>query len=210
MKLYADTPMRRSRQIFGDLWVLAWVAISVWLATKVYAVTMALAVPGRKIESAAKSMGDKLRDAGGGVDNVPVIGDKIAKPFNGAGGAADSLADAGRSQAEVVHTFAWWLSIAVAIVPIVMLLSMYIPLRLRFVRKASTHVALRDTESGIDLLALRAITNQPLKVLSGISDDPAGDWRDGNQQVIRALAATELRDSGLKPKAVVTPRRAKS
>ncbi|MFT4201371.1 hypothetical protein [Gordonia sp. (in: high G+C Gram-positive bacteria)] len=206
MKLYADTPMRRSRQVFGDLWVLAWSAFSIWLATKVFDVTMALAVPGRKIESAAKSMGDKLRDAGNSADNVPVVGGKLAAPFNGAGGAADSLADAGHSQAEVVHTFAWWLSIAVAIVPIVMLLSMYIPLRMRFIRRASTHVALRDTESGVDLLALRALTGQPLKVLSAISSDPAGDWRAGNPHVVRALAAVELRDTGLKPSAVVTPR----
>ena len=32
MKLYADTPARRSRQIFGDLWVVAWDVFSVWLA----------------------------------------------------------------------------------------------------------------------------------------------------------------------------------
>jgi len=206
MKLYADTPVRRSRQVFGDLWVVAWSAFSVWLATKVYDVTMALAVPGRKIEGAATTMGQRFRDAGTSADHVPVVGDKLAKPFSGAGGAADALADAGRSQAEAVHTFAWWLAIAVAIVPIVMVLTMYIPLRLRFVRRASTHVRLRDTEAGIDLLALRAITGQPLKVLSAISDDPAGDWRIGNAAVIRSLAAVELRDCGLKPSAVIAPR----
>lgn len=206
MKLYADTPVRRTRQILGDLWVVAWAVFSVWLATMVFDVTMKLAVPGRKMESAATTMGEKLRDAGNSVDNVPMVGDKLAKPISGAGGAADSLADAGRSQAEAVHTFAWWLAIAVAIVPIVMVLSMYIPLRMRFIRRASTHARLRDTEAGIDLLALRAITGQPLTVLDDITGDPAGDWRSGNLPVIRALAAVELRDLGLKPSAIVAPR----
>ncbi|GAB08788.1 hypothetical protein GOARA_021_00250 [Gordonia araii NBRC 100433] len=206
MKLYADTPARRTRQILGDLWVLVWSAISIWLATVVFDVTMKLAVPGRMIEGAGSTMGEKLRDAGNSADNVPMVGDKLAKPFEGAGGAADTLADAGRTQAEAVHTFAWWLAIAVAIVPIIMVLSLYIPLRLRFIRRASTHVRLRDTEAGIDLLALRAITTQPLTVLDDISDDPAGDWRRGHVPVIRALAAVELRDSGLKPSAVITPR----
>lgn len=199
MKLYADTPIRRSRQVLGDLWLLAWTAFSIWLATKVYDVTMALAVPGHKIESAATTMGEKLRDAGTSADNVPMVGDKLAKPFGGAGGAADAIADAGRSQAEAVHTFAWWLAVAVAIVPIVMMGSMYLPLRLRFLRRASTHVRLRNTEAGIDLLALRAIATQPLNVLSAISDDPADDWRDRNTPVIRSLAAVELRDCGLRP-----------
>lgn len=208
MKLYADTPLRRSRQIFGDLWVLAWAALSIWLATMVYDVTMKLAVPGRKMESAATTMGEKLRDAGSSVDGVPMVGDKLSKPITGAGGAADSLADAGRTQAEAVHTFAWWLAIAVAIVPVVMVLSMYIPLRLRFIRRASTHARLRDTEAGIDLLALRAITSQPLTVLDDITGDPAGDWRRENPAVIRALAAVELRDLGLKPSAIVAPRAA--
>ena len=49
------------------------------------------------------------------------------------------------------------------------------------------------------LLALRAIATQPLNVLSAISDDPAGDWRDRNTPVIRSLAAVELRDCGLRP-----------
>ncbi len=203
MKLYADAPLRRSRQVLGDLWVLTWTAFCVWLATKVFDVTMALAVPGRKIQSAATTMADKLRDTGTSADHVPMVGDKLAKPLNGAGGAADALADAGRSQVEAVHTFAWWLAIAVAIAPIVMALSIYLPLRLRFVRRATTHIRLRDTESGIDLLALRALTGQPLTVLGAISDDPAGDWRAGNAPVIRALAAVELRDAGLKPGAVI-------
>ncbi|QKT06566.1 hypothetical protein HUN08_04705 [Gordonia sp. X0973] len=206
MKLYADTPARRTRQIVGDLWALAWTAFCVWLAVKVFDVTMALAAPGRTMESAGATMADKLRDAGKSADKVPVVGDKLSKPFDGAGGAADSIAHAGRAQAEAVHTFAWWLAIAVAIVPIAMLLSVYLPMRWRFIRRASTHVRLRNTEAGVDLLALRAITGQPLKVLSAISADPAGDWRAGNPPVIRALAAVELRDCGLKPSAMITPR----
>ena len=106
MKLYADTPIRRSRKVLGDLWLLAWTAFSIWLATKVYDVTMALAVPGHKIESAATTMGEKLRDAGTSADNVPMIGDKLAKQFGGAGGLRDEgLLDSALARPVNKHTY---------------------------------------------------------------------------------------------------------
>ncbi|MFT3715821.1 MAG: hypothetical protein QM774_07700 [Gordonia sp. (in: high G+C Gram-positive bacteria)] len=203
MKLYADTPVRRSRQIVGDLAVVAWIAFVIWLGTKVYDVAMKLAVPGQKIDEAATSLGDKLRDAGGTADRVPVVGDQFAKPFGGAGGAADAIADAGRAQVDAVHTFSWWIGVAVAVVPILLALAIYIPPRWRFIKRASTHVALRDTHAGVDLLALRALSSQPLKSLTAISDDPAGDWRRGHRQSVQALAALELRDTGLRPREVI-------
>ena len=52
------------------------------------------------------------------ISGVPVVGDDVRKPFDGAGGAADNLAAAGRAQVEAVHTLAFWLGIAVAMIPI--------------------------------------------------------------------------------------------
>lgn len=41
------------------------------------------------------------------------------------------------------------------------------------------------------------MARQPMHRLARISDDPAGAWRRQEPEVVRALAALELRDSGL-------------
>ena len=51
--------------------------------------------------------------------------------------------------------------------------------------------------SDLDLFALRALARQPMHVLAKVSDDPAGAWRARDREVVTALAALELRDSGL-------------
>jgi hypothetical protein len=45
------------------------------------------------------------------------------------------------------------------------------------------------------------MVGQPLHVIAKISDDPMGAWRPGDQEVIAALVAAELRRSGLNPPA---------
>ena len=51
----------------------------------------------------------------------------------------------------------------------------------------------------LDLFALRAMANQPMPRLAAVSDDPAGAWRRGDDEVIHALALLELREVGLRP-----------
>ena len=109
MKLYADLPARRTRQIVGDLVVLGWVVLWIWLANVVHDATMKLAVPGRQIDEAGSDMADRLRDAGSTVSEIPLVGDGASRPFDGAGSSADRIAEAGRAQVEAVETLAFWL-----------------------------------------------------------------------------------------------------
>ena len=50
MKLYADGPVRRTRQMLGDVILVLWVVLWLKLANVVHDATLALATPGRKIE----------------------------------------------------------------------------------------------------------------------------------------------------------------
>ena len=177
MKLYADLPARRTRQIVGDLVVLGWVVLWIWLSQVVHDATMELAVPGRKIDAAGTAMADGLRDAGSTVSEIPLVGDGASRPFEGAGGSADELAEAGRAQVAAVETLAFWLALAVALIPILIALAVYVPPRVRFVRRAGAGQRFLDSAADLDLFALRAMTNQPLHVLARISPDPAGAWR---------------------------------
>lgn len=197
MKIYADAPVRRSVQMLGDLLLVGWVYLWVQLALVVRDATLLLAEPGERISDAGTGLAAQLRDAGSAVGGVPLVGDEVRAPFDGAGGAAERIAAAGQSQVEAVQTLAFWLGLSVAAIPILVGLAVYVPLRWRFIRQATAGRRFVDSADDLDLFALRAMARQPLHRLARISDDPAGAWRRGDPEVVRELAALELRDSGL-------------
>lgn len=198
MKLYADTPLRRTRQLLADLLFVLWVVAWVWIGSAVHDGTMALAEPGRQTAESATSMASGLADAGSELDDVPLIGDGIAAPFDEAADASERLADAGRSSVRAVEDLALWLGFSIALIPILVVAALHLPRRWRFARAAGAGARFVDANEDLDLFALRALANQPMHVLGRISDDPAGAWRRGEQDVVRALAAVELRDVGLR------------
>lgn len=197
MKLYADSDGRRSLQLLGDLLLVGWLYLWVQVALVVRDATLSLARPGREIAEAGGGLAGQLREAGRTVGDLPLVGDEVRAPFEGAGGAADRIAAAGQAQAEAVTTLAFWLGLAVGAIPILIALAVYLPLRWRFVRQATAGARFIDNSDDLDLFALRAMSRQPLHRLARISDDPAGAWRRGDPDVVRALAALELKDSGL-------------
>ncbi|WP_027860684.1 hypothetical protein [Marmoricola sp. URHB0036] len=199
MRFYADTSVRRTLQIAGDLGVVLWVWFWISIARKVHEATLGLARPGRAIDSSASDLSDRLRDAGRTVSDVPLVGDSVRSPFDKAGGAANGLAEAGQQQVAAVGSLAHWLGLAVALIPILALMCFYLPPRVRFVRRATAGQRFLDSGADLDLFALRAMTHQPLHVLARIDDDPAGAWRRGDAWVIERLAGLELRSVGLRP-----------
>ena len=199
MKLYADGPVRRLRQMLGDIILVLWVVLWLWLARVVHDSTLALAAPGRRMASASGGMDGKLRDAGSAVGDLPLVGDRVRSPFDGAGRAADEIAAAGTAQVEAVQHLAFWLGLTVGALPILLVVLVYLPLRWRFVREASAGQRFVDATADLDLFALRAMCHQPMHRLARISDDPVRAWQDRDPDVVRALAVLELRDAGLSP-----------
>ena len=199
MKLYADRSVRRARQVTGDVLVVLWILLWIQLARVVRDATLALAAPGRKIEAAGGGLAGRLRDAGSAVDDVPLVGDKVRSPFDGAGDAADQIAAAGSAQVHAVENLAFWLFVVVAAVPILVVLAFYLPRRWRFAREASAGQRFVDADADLELFALRAMTHQPMHRLAAISDDPVRAWRIGDPDVVRRLAVLELDDVGLRP-----------
>lgn len=199
VKLYADLPGVGFRQFLTDLIVAAWLGFWVWASIWVYHKVMSLAVPGQKIESAGEGMAGGLSDAGGKVGSVPAVGDNLAAPLHRAASAATALADAGRAQQDAVHNLAIALVALVLVVPIALVVLGWLPLRVRWIRRATLAATLRSKPSGRDLLALRALTQQPLRRLVRIHPDPATAWRDGEAAAMQSLADLELRTLGLRP-----------
>lgn len=199
MKIYADSEGRRLAQLVGDLVLLVWLYACVQIALVVRDVTLSLAEPGKQVAEAAGGLADRLRDAGETVGEVPVVGDEVGAPFDGAGDSADQIAGAGASSAAAVADLAFWLSLSIGAIPILIALAIYLPRRVRFIRQATAGQKFIDASEDLDLFALRAIARQPMHVLAKVSHDPAGAWRRGDTEVIDALARLELKDAGLSP-----------
>ena len=191
--------------MLGDVLLVAWVALWVWVGQAVYDATMLLARPGAEIADAGNGLADRLRDAGAVASDAPFIGDELASPFDGAGEAAEHIASAGAAQVHAVQQLATWLGWSIGLIPILIVLAVYGPLRWRFVREASAGQRFIDAAEDLDLFALRALARQPMHELARISDDPAGAWRRGDVAVVHRLAALELKDVGLRPPSLRSP-----
>lgn len=198
MKIYADRAPTAIRQLITDLIVVAWVYAAIRAALWLHDLVQKLAVPGEKLESAGNGMADGLGDVGDKVDRVPIVGDDLTSPFERASDAARSLADAGADQQALVDELALALAIGLLIFPIGLVLFIWLPLRMRWMRRAGAAVSLRTNPSGRDLLALRALANQPLRTLNKVDPDVVDAWRRGDDTTVRKLAALELRALGLR------------
>lgn len=196
--MYADRLPTAIRQVVTDLivviWVYAWVRAGLW----VHGMVLKLGVPGQKLESAGSGIADNLADAGSKVGRVPLVGDQLTKPFNGAAGAARSIADAGRQQQEIVGNLAVILALMAVALPLAIVLFVWLPRRLRWMRRAGVAGAVRDRPAGRDLLALRALASRPLDELAALGPDIAQSWRNGDAAAVDALAELELRRLGLR------------
>ncbi|MEU6024011.1 hypothetical protein ACGFIK_24740 [Micromonospora sp. NPDC048871] len=198
MKIYADRFPVALRQLLTDLLVVAWVYVTIRGVLWLHDLVQRLAVPGQKLEGAGGGLADNLAEAGGKVGRVPLVGDELTAPFERAAEAARSLAEAGQDQQELVDQLALALSVGMAIVPLGLVVFGWLPLRVRWMRRAGSAAALATAPAGRDLLALRALSTQPIRRLTRIDPDVAQAWRHGDEQTITALAALELRHLGLR------------
>jgi len=197
VKLYAERLPTAIRQLLTDIIVVIWVYLWIRAAFWVHDMVQKLAVPGQKLETAGGGIADNLAQAGGTVGRVPLVGDQLVKPFNGAADAARSLSDAGRQQQEVVGKMSVTIALIAVAVPLALVLFLWLPLRLRWIRRAGVAGVVRDQPAGRDLLALRALASQPLNELAKLGPDIAQSWRNGDAAAVDALAGLELRKLGL-------------
>lgn len=157
MRLYAQTPARRNRQVFGDLIAVILVAAAVKFALAVHEAIMLLAEPGRKVESSGDSLATELDNAGDAASRVPLVGDLLKKPLQSAADASTGFADAGQSLQHIVSQVAALTTTALIVIPVAFVLLLWLPPRLRWIRRSISIRRLLDAPGGADLLALRAL-----------------------------------------------------
>lgn len=200
MKVYAERPWRLTRQIVADLILAGWSLFWIWAAVWLYQFVQRLAVPGQKLESGGDRLATNLSDAQQKAEGVPLVGRQLAAPFGSAAEAAQGIADAGRSQQEVVGDLATVLGWFTALVPVMLALAIWIPFRAMWIRAATAAARIRKRPGGAELLALRALASAPLRRIMDIDEDVVSGWRTGAPSCVDALARLELRRLGLRAK----------
>lgn len=194
MKLYAEVPYHRTRQILIDaavvVWCLAWIRLGMWIDTLVNR----LQGPGRAIEDAGAGLAGNFTSVSERVSDVPLVGDTLRDPFEAAARASSALQQAGQTHQDVIHALAIWLGVLFAIIPIGYVLMRYLPSRLRWIREASAAHQLRIDADDLHLFAIRAVATRPLYELRRACPDPAGCLARGDYE---PLAALELGALGL-------------
>lgn len=184
-------------QFVADLFVAVWVVLWWSVARTTERTVDAIATPARSSGDAARDLRDQMREAGEQTGRIPGIGADLRKPFDGAVGSLQGVIDAADEQVATVERAGLLLGWLVFLIPVVIVLLIWLPARIRFFLRARAAQRFIDAQADLDLFALRAMVAQPMHVIAKISDDPVAAWRRGDPDVIRALAAVELRQSGL-------------
>jgi hypothetical protein len=194
---YATTPARLVGQLVSDLLIAAWITVWVLVGLGVHHAISTIAKVGTQVKDGATGIADNLGSAGDSADRIPLVGDTVAKPLRAASEAAMDLAGAGQNLNTTSTWLAVLLAIAVASPPILAVGMPWLFLRIRFFRRKWTVIALAQNPSGVQLLALRALANRPLRKLTEVSPDPVGAWRRQEPAAVHGLAALELRSAGV-------------
>lgn len=202
MRLYAEIPLYRGRQLLVDVLVIAWVVAWVQIGSKVYSLMERLTEPGRLIEGAGSDLTRGAGRARANVEDLPLLGGALSRPFESIAGVGHLLENAGQDQQEVVHSLALWFGFLLAAIPILLVLSIWIVRRWRWMSDASTARRVRDEAGGLQLFALRALTTRPIAKLKRASPDPAAAYASGDYS---DLANLELRELGLRPVLPIGP-----
>jgi hypothetical protein len=196
MKLYAERPGRVARQLLADLLGLAWLAGFGWAAAGARQLMLRLQVPANSLTNAGTSIGDAFAGAARTAAKVPFVGAQLAAALDTGRAAGQSLAGVGEQQLTTIAELATGTAVLVALVGALPALVLWLPLRIRYARLAGAAVACRERNA--DLLALRALTAVSVRRLRAVTEDPASGWRRNDPDVVRRLAALELRRLGLR------------
>jgi hypothetical protein len=199
MRLYPDIPVRRANTAARDAAMLIALIVLAVIGLWVYHAVDSLEILGHGVHDAGAAVQNGFNTAADKVDGVPLVGGSIAGGLRDAGSATGgNVADAGTRGAERVHRVALLLGVLMFLLPAALLVSRYVPERLRQIRVLND--AQRVLSTGGDperrrLVAMRAAFALPYATLLQHTRDPIGDLAAGRYE---ALVDAIAEDAGLR------------
>ena len=198
MQLYAQHSVLRTRQLAADLGMLAWLVLWVLVARTVHGAVLVLAEPGKAVEDLGNSVAGNMDSAAGVAEDVPVVGDDLAAPFDALADASGSVSGAGQAAQDAVGTLATVLAVVLVVLPVGWLLLRWLPWRLNYAREAGAARRLLTGTPDLHVLAARALATAPLPRLAALPGGTGAAWQAGDPAAVRALATLELQRLGLR------------
>lgn len=195
MPLYAPSRALRRRQLAADVGLLAWLVLWLLAARAVHGAVLDLAGPGRAVEGLGASVAESMSSAAQVAEDVPLVGEELAAPFDALGSAGASVGGAGQAAQDAVGTLAAVLAVALVVLPVGWLLLRWLPWRLGWLRESAAARRLAAADPAV--LAARAVATAPLGRLADLPPGTVDAWRSGDPDATRALAAVELDRLGL-------------
>lgn len=196
MKLYAELPSQRYRQVLFDAFAVTWCYL--WIRVGMYLNDLVdkLSAAGRLLIDAGQDLEDTASSVQGTVVRVPVIGTFLKERFDGLVGVGESLQESGASQVNTVDTLSMWVGTIAALLPILLALTIWLWRRAGWIRDASAATRLREDSENLYLFALRAISSRPLTDLrTREARDAIRAFHSGDYA---PLARMELKQMGLR------------
>ncbi len=196
MRIYAERTGRAARQVLADVLMVGWVVLVVEIARTAWALVARLQGLGQSMRGAGEAIRGAFEDAAQSAATVPLAGDGLARAFGTGASAGESLASSGQAFSDIISTLAFGTAAVLVLIGALPLVLVWLTLRVRWMVAARSALAARAVDT--DLLALRALTRQPVQRLLRVCPDPAAAWRRDDRAALHQLAALELHKLGLR------------
>ena len=190
-------PTRRAVHLAGDLILIGWALLWLFVASLVRAAINALAAPAVELGKGTTSLANTVDDAAKSLGDVQFVGDQLAAPFRPIAESLRDIASQSVAQVAAVEQAALVAAAVVFLAPTLTLALLYLPPRILRARESAAARTYIDDQADLDLFALRAMAKAPMSKIAGISNDPVGAWRSADAATILQLANLELRRVGI-------------
>jgi hypothetical protein len=192
-QLFSSARTVRRLDAVVAVWIVVWVVLGVVVWHDIGAQAQ-LATDVIKVGTAVRDTGQALGVVGG----LPLVGGQIGRFADRIENMGAEVQTSGQSSRDAVHRTAAAAGIAIGVLPAVLILSLYLPARMRW-RRDVRAVAAELSRSSADpafeqYLARRAVAALSWDELRGVAPDP---WGAVDREDQRALADAELARLGL-------------
>lgn len=172
-----------------DVVVVAWAVLWIALAVAVVQSTRDVA----KLGGTVSQTGSAVSQVGGVINDIPLLPGDVSGASGSVQAAGESAQVNGAEGQDAADRLGIYLGIAIAIIPSVPTIGLYLPIRVSRVRErrvAQRSLALHGSDPQYqEFLARRAVEKLPYEDIMAVSAHP---WDDMKQGRFTALAAAEL------------------